>query len=191
MIKEEITEEELIAFFESYVEEHPKSKSSGLIRNLLECQQRWLPSITRTYMHRGNDTTNRVEGFFATSKNLNEHKILPLANLVESLFVQSDRQFILSRNTKLTEVPHYIISEEDSRKIGSIALSKIVEEYTKLTDHVLTNRYSPNCCNTHVIYGIPCRHLMLERLNKEDAPLLNITDFDQRWTHDYDTNILD
>lgn len=76
MINMKITEEQLIDRFNEYIEDNEHGFGVKILENLLKEKEHWLPSIIITYTHLGNDTTNRVEGFFDYLKTLTEHKIL-------------------------------------------------------------------------------------------------------------------
>lgn len=104
MLNHIITEEESIDQFNKLIENHPDTAASRFLTTLLECQDRWFPSITKKYIC-GNRTTNCVEGFFGTLEKLTEHQILLLGKLVYAVFVKAENLFILSRNQKQLTLP--------------------------------------------------------------------------------------
>ena len=62
MIANKITEEILLGAFQYKIENDPKV--SNFLQKLIDCSDCWLPSRVNRIKHKGNVTTNRVEGFF-------------------------------------------------------------------------------------------------------------------------------
>ena len=184
------TEEELIKDFNTYILFNPSSNGAGTLRELLDCKDRWLPSITSKYLISENETTNRVEGFFGNYKNLNEHKLKPLAEVVKSLYLCAESSFICSRNIPQVIIKDHLISKEEAIHIGKCALDIINEEYNTVKNKILTAQYNDECCKIHKHYGLPCRHMMLKRMKENKVPLLSIDDIPLRWRHDYNMNII-
>ena len=61
-------------------------------------------------------------------------------------------------------------------------MSIVYSEYIDLQNKgVLFKEYSPDCCKIHMMFGIPCRHLLLQRINEDAFPLLSISDFPDRF----------
>ena len=67
----------------------------------------------------GKFPTNRVEGFFGTLKNLLEHNIQTLANVVRAMYNRAERLWVRSKNDKQISVPKELMSLEDSEAIGN------------------------------------------------------------------------
>ena len=183
MRRNEISEDLFIAECEKFIMNNPDKKSSNLLKKLLNEREHWLPSYTINLQHCDNDTSNRVEGFFGSLKNLIEHKIQTLANLVRAVYIRGESLLLKSLNEKrITKIPDHIISPEDIEKIGIYALTMILAEYTDLQQiGTLANEYGDNCCKNHMIYGIPCKHLLIKRIQEEQNPLLTLNDIPIRW----------
>ena len=98
--------------------------------------------------------------------------------------------FVTSRNVKQYRVPDHLMAPEESSKIGYFALKRVNEEYNVATNFPSKTEYGPDCCKTNRIYGIPCHHLINERMNQKKIPYLSIEDFNQRWLHSYEINII-
>ena len=163
----------------------PGAKSAKFLETLLSEKEHWLPSLTGTYIHLDNQTTNRVEGFFGTLENLLEHNVQTLANVVKAMYVRAERLWIRSRNDKQLLVPIDLMSSEDSKAVGSYALAIILAEFNDLREKgALTTVYSQECCTNHILFNLPCRHLMLERMQHDHMPLLTLQDIPLRWRHD-------
>ena len=190
MVHKQITEKELLDDFEKYLKDQdPKSQGYSTISNLLSCKHRWLPSITATYCHRENSTSNRVEGFFGKLKNFNEHRIKTLGRLVRSIYISAANEYTNSINTDDFHIKDHILSPEHSVKVGSYALERIQKENDILENLRLHKEYGPTCCDTHVILGLPCRHLLFKRMKENNDPLLTINDIHPRWLHSYQYDI--
>ena len=191
MMNKEISEAELIQVFEKYISEHdPESQASSMLSSLLLTRERWLPSLTAAYCHRGNSTTNKIEGFFGAFKNFTEHRIQSLGQLAKSLFICAENLFVTSRNIKQLYLPDRLMSKEDCSCIGNYVLEKINKEFNILTSHRSKTDYGPLCCEVHQIFEIPCRHLIHERMKSKTIPYLTINDIHPRWQHNYHKNII-
>ena len=127
-------------------------------------------------------TSNRVEGFFGSLKNLLEHKIVTLGNLVYAIYLRGERLRILSKSDKPTIIPQELMGKEDSKKLGTFASAMIFSEYMDLKlNGVLSIPYSETCCKNHTLYNLPCKHLILMRIKEDKNPLLTINDIPCRW----------
>ena len=104
----EIEESEFIKTCEENILANPCSKATKFLQNLLRETEHWLPSHTMLYIHCDNETTNRIEGFFGSLKNLLEHKLHTLANLVRAVYIRSERLLIQSRTEKRIAVPSVV-----------------------------------------------------------------------------------
>ena len=51
----------------------------------------------------------------------------------------------------------------------------------------LTIIYSQECCTNHMLFDLPCGHLMLERTEHDHMPLLTLLDIPLRWRHGHNT----
>lgn len=71
-------------------------------------------------------------------------------------------------------------------------MKRIAKEYKILKEHTTKTEYSDDCCDTHYSYRLPCRHLLLKRMKEreENPPYIQIDDFDPRWLHNYDVNVI-
>ena len=67
-------EEQLRVAFEEKISMNV-SKISNFLQKLIECAPCWLPSYVNQHHHRGNVTTNRVEGFFGQLKVRINHEV--------------------------------------------------------------------------------------------------------------------
>ena len=56
--------------------------------------------------------------------------------------------------------------------------------------HIWYALHQKKCCKTNTIYGIPCHHLIIERMNQKKIPYLSIEDFNPKWLHNYEINII-
>ena len=184
MCNKQIEEKEYLAYCEKYINDNPNSKGANILIKLLEEKEHWLPSITIKYMHADNDTSNRVEGFFGSLKNLIDHQVLSLPQIIRAVYLRGERLRILSASDKQIEIPQDIISLEDASHIGSVALSIVLNEYNEMNRiGCLPIKSSSQCCNISTMFGIPCRHLLLERMKEDKIPLLSLDDFIPRWRH--------
>ena len=178
----QITEDEFLERCQQYIEANQGTKSARFMQSLLAEKEHWLPSITSTYIHCDNITTNRVEGFFGTLKNILEHKTQTLANVIRAIYIRAERLWINSLNEKVLALPSDLIIEEDAAKIGRYASAIILAEYTDLHEKgSLSVPCSPTCCTNHILFNLPCRHLLLERMQHDRLPLLSIDDIPLRW----------
>ena len=87
MCNKQIEETEFLADCEKYINDNPNSKGANILIHLLEKQEHWLPSLTIKYMHADNNTSNRVEGFFGSLKNLTDHQILSLPMIIRDFLI--------------------------------------------------------------------------------------------------------
>lgn len=186
-----ITEEELLTEFRKYITDHQNdpnhTKGVSLLTNLINDIDHWLPSMINMYDHCGNDTTNRVEGFFGNLKVLTDHGILTFHLLIRSIFIVA-RQYLNSSNKEVQKsINSKIISLDDQTKISNFALTTLVKEFNELQlDNDDDIEYSQFCCETNMIYRLPCRHLMKDRILENKKPLLTLNDIPLRWTHNID-----
>ena len=182
MINLKITEEQLLDRFTEYIQENEEGFGAKVLENLIKEKDHWLPSIILTYTHLGNDTTNRVEGFFGSLKSLTEHRVLNLQFLLRALFLKGDSLLKLSAGDQQLFSDEFLMNEEESKKIGNFPFSVIYAEYLELISKgSLSTEYSDCCCKIHMLYGLPCRHLLLQRLKEEKNPLLCQEDVPKRW----------
>lgn len=132
MINMKITEEQLIEKFNEYIEDNQFGLGAKVLENLLKEKEHWLPSIIITYIHLGNDTTNRVEGCFGSLKSLTEHKILNLQFLLRALYLKGDSLLRTSSMDEQVLSDEYLMTEDDSKKIGKFPFTLIFSEYMEL-----------------------------------------------------------
>ena len=179
-----ITEDKFIEACKKHIGSHPNTKSAKFLIKLLEEQEHWLPSYISHYVHCGNDTSNRVEGFFGSLKNLIDHKLQPLAGLMRAMYIRGERLLIASMNDKRISLPSDLMSEDDVNNLGTLPLTIIYSEYIDLHERgSLDKEYNHLCCKNHLIYGLPCKHLILQRIIDNRVPLLTIDDIQMRWRH--------
>ena len=182
MRKGQLTEEDFISTCTDYAESNSTSKPGRFIGKLLEEKNHWLPSSIDRLAHCDNDTTNRVEGFFGTLKCLTEHKRGTLAELVRAVYLRAERLFVLSRNEKRVPVSEDLISREDQDQLGAFCLAFIGCEYEAMKNLGVSDvDYSDTCCRNHLVYKLPCRHLLLQRLREDVSPLISLEDILARW----------
>ena len=93
-----------------------------------------MPSIVLKYFHCGNDTSNHMEGYFGTLKNLIDHKLQPLGGLIRALYIRGERLLISSINIKEISLPSDLLTEEDSNQVDTFLLSLILTEYLDLKE---------------------------------------------------------
>ena len=186
-----ITEDDFLDACREFINAYPNAKGSKTLNNLLCETDNWLPSKIINYTHCDNETSNRVEGFFGSLKNILEHRIVTLAELIRAICIRGDRLYLTSINEPSMNVPNDLISTEDSRLIGSLALNIIHSEYNDLScNGCLEKEYSRDCCKTHLIFGLPCKHLLLQRIKNDAVPLLSIEDIPKRWKYLHNTQIV-
>lgn len=186
-----ITEQEFLESCREFINDVSVTDGKTTIQNLLETTEQWLPSIVIQYQHCDNETSNRVEGFFGSLKNLLEHKIETLANVIKAIYIRAERMYLSSVNEKPMLIPEELISKEDSILLGKLALSLTYSEYIDLNKKgTLIKEYSPNCCKIHEMFGLPCRHLMLQRIIDDKYPILTLDDFTERWIRADDYNAI-
>ena len=167
-INMKITEEQLIDRFNEYIQANEFGLGAKVVENLLNEKQHLLPSIIITYTHLGNGTTNRVEGFFGSLKSLTEHKILNLQFLLRALFLKADSLLRTSSMDQLIISDEFLMTENDSKKMGKYLFTVIFSKHMELISKgSLSTEYSDFCCKIHMIYGLPCRHLLLQRLREK------------------------
>ena len=81
------------------------SKNDRFLHNLVKETARSLPSETARPKDRGNDTSNRVEGFFGSLKNLIDHKRVTLATLARATLLRVTRMRLRSSTDKSLALP--------------------------------------------------------------------------------------
>ena len=178
----QITETMFITALTEYSQANPDTRGSKFVVKLLSEQDHWLPSIVQTYIHCDNATTNRVEGFFGSLKNLIEHELQTFPMLVRAVYLRAERLFIASANEKHVTVPPELLSDNDAQAIGVFPLTLMLSEYVDLREKGALNvPYGHDCCKNHMFFNLPCRHLMLERLREDKLPLLSLEDIPARW----------
>lgn len=171
MKRGQVTEAEFLSTCTEYATSNATTKSGKFIAKLLEERDHWLPTLINPLGHCDNDTTNRVEGFFGTLKCLTDHKRGTLADLVRAVYLRAERLFILSRNEKRISLPPELLSPEDQENLGVFCLAFIASEYDALKELGVSDvSYSDCCCHNHMLYRLPCRHLLLERLRGDISP---------------------
>lgn len=186
----QITEEEFLNACIEFIQDDTVSDGKTTIQNIIDTKEYWLPSVIIKYKHCDNETSNRAEGFFGSLKNLLEHKIETLANVIRAIYIRAERMYLSSINEKPMSVPDELISEQDSFKVGKLALSLVYSEYIDLNKKgSLMKEYSPDCCKIHAMFDLPCRHLMLKRILNDDYPILTLADFSERWIRADDYNV--
>ena len=183
MINEQLSEEMMLAKFNNYIIENPDSQGANLLITLISEKEHWLPSIIQNYMHLKNTTSNRVEGFFGSLKTLTDHKILTFGLLVKAMYVKGESLLMHSANEKKYELDSILMKKDDSAKVGNFAISIINEEYNNAKSQKISIKYGSNCCNVNKFFGLPCRHLIFERDQLGQYPLLSIYDIKSRWYH--------
>lgn len=177
----EIEESEFIKTCEENILANPGSKATKFLQNLLRETEHWLPSHTMLYIHCDNETTNRIEGFFGSLKNLLEHKLHTLANLVRAVYIRSERLLIQSRTEKRIAVPEDLMAFEDQDRCGVYCLSLLGCEFSDLRETGARDVTSEDCCKNHLMFNIPCKHFLLRRLREDASPLLTLADIPKRW----------
>lgn len=71
----------------------------------------------------------------------------------------------------------FLMADDELKKIGIFQFTLIFSEYMELISKgFLSTEYSDTCCKIHMIYGLPCRYLLLERLKKNQNHLLSVGD---------------
>ena len=187
----EITEDEFIRACEKHIKDNSQKKSARFLNKLLREKDHWLPSSISRYIHCSNDTSNRVEGFFGSLKTLMEHKLQPLSNLIRAVYIRGDKLLINSMNEKKISVPEYLMLPNEAEKVGTFALAIILSEDNDLHEQgVLSKEYNAECCKNHMIFGLPCRHLILQRMMEKRNPLLTLEDIPNRWIYSENFGIL-
>lgn len=193
MIYKDINEDEFINECKNYINNNPGSKGANILTKLLSEVEHWLPSIIINYRCLENETSNRVEGFFGSLKNLIDHNIQTLPQIIRAVYIRGERLRVLSVSDKPIIIPSHIISKEDAMKIGTLPLSIILSEYNDINNVGCLQKEYGNCCNINKIYGLPCRHMIIKRIQEDKIPLLSIDDFLPRWRHcnrnDFNQNI--
>lgn len=124
--------------------------------------------ILRFLFKEGNPSSNRVEGFFGTFKKLLDHKRVSFDQIVRSICILARTSYLASMKERYIETPKELMSIKDSYRVGKKALQIVNAEYkefVKERNNQLIKQYAPNCCEYHVIYNIPCTHLMNEKMN--------------------------
>ena len=162
------------------------SKNDRFLHKLVKETARWLPSETARLKHRGNDTSNRVEGFFGSLKNLIDHKRVTLATLVRAMLLRATRMRLCSLTDKSLALPPDLLDPSECMVLGTFAAAVVLSEYDdiNLRTSTIIHDYCDDCCIYHQVYGLPCRHLLLTRIKEDVLPLLTLSDFDERWIHD-------
>ena len=81
------------------------------------------------------------------------------------MYNRAERLWINSKNDKEISVPKEFMSLEDSKAIGNTALTMVLTEFNDLRERgALTTVYSQKCCTNHILFNLPCRHLMFEMM---------------------------
>jgi hypothetical protein len=158
-------------------------KKANFIQELINCSNRWLPSAVRS--SRAQATTQRVEGFFGHTKNLIQRQPRTLLEIAKSEKILATIALNKSRLENVPLVDEIIMSAEDHGKIGSFAASTIKREFNRLEtiskDQLMKQDIQYPCCNVHWDFGLPCVHLLYERMVNEQIPLLTLEDIPPRW----------
>ena len=159
------------------------SKESKFMRKLMRESDRWLPTKTAQLMHRGNDTSNRVEGFFGSLKNLLDNKRVTLSILTRALLLRAERMRLCSLADRSLTLPDDLLDKSECAILGLFPAAVVLSEYDDLNLRTATilHPYGDDCCVYRQVYGIPCRHLLLERVKADVLPLLTSDDFSPRW----------
>ena len=146
-------------------------KISHFLQQLKDCAKSWLPSFVNQHHHRGNVTTNRVEGFFGHLKTRINHEIKFLNQLFNILLNIGDHFYYESRKRYYPILNDFLLSHEDSKKIGFFVIQMIKEEYKAFrteSKSKLASEYGPFCCVVKQIYQVPCRHLLAYKFIERD-----------------------
>ena len=159
------------------------TKESKFMRKLLGESDRWLPTKTAQLLHRGNDTSNRDEGFFGSLKNLLDNKRVTLSILTRALLLRAERMRLCSLADRTLALPEDLLDKSECAIVGLFPAAVVLSEYDDLNLRTATilHPYGDDCCVYHQVYGIPCRHLLLERVKADALPLLTSDDFSPRW----------
>lgn len=189
--KKEVTETVFINICEEIIKMNPNSKVSKFLLNLLNERECWLPSIIDHYVHYDNTTTNRVEGFFGSLKNLLDHKQQSLSNIVRAIHIRAERLKINSINESQIMLPEQLMSPNDAKKIGNFPSAFILSEFRNIETEGVIKSDLPdeNCCHNQMIYDLPCKHLILKRIEIDAYPLLSIEDIPKRWMHEVNEDL--
>ena len=103
----------------------------------------------------------------------------------------AENLFVRSRYSRPKEpVKDHLLNPEDAKIIGTYALDRVNEEFKELTTKTISGEYRDNCCDMWEVYGLPCKHLILARMQEKRKPYLYLDDFDPRWFHNYNYNII-
>lgn len=182
MKRGQVSEHEFLSICTEYSTSATGTKPGRFIAKLLDEKDHWLPTLINPLGHCDNDTTNRVEGFFGTLKCLTEHKRGTLADLVRAVYLRAERLFVLSKCDKRISLSEELISAEDQERLGVFCLAFVGSEYEDMKELGVSDvSYSDSCCHNHMLYRLPCRHLLLERLRNDCSPLLTLDDIPTRW----------
>ena len=181
MIRKKASEEDLICAFENEIKNN--KKVSKFLTKLLSISERWLPSHVNKIEHRGNVTTNRVEGFFGVLKRETDHCLKFMSQLSMILLNEGDKLYVHSRSMQ-KDIKVMDLFGEDGLYVGYEARKQIVNEYKETFDCLVerySSQYSKDCCYIHQCYDLPCRHLLALRICDGVKPLLSLQDIPLRW----------
>jgi hypothetical protein len=145
-----------------------KRKMRRCIKGLLVDWEHWATYCTELYTRM--NTTGRNEGFNGNAKNFVDHRVMTLEYVANAWRLLGEMAFRRSQQMRTHFIPFGILSREDQRFIGSIALRLILEQMLYLMKHqrewhVRTVEYTGKCCEScHWLYeGLPCCHLLRAR----------------------------
>jgi hypothetical protein len=151
-----------------------KQKMANCIQLLLESWDHWATCCTEVYTRMR--TTGRNEGFNGNVKNFVDHRQMTLDYAANAWRLVGEIAFRRSQQMRTCFIPFGILSREDQRFIGSIALGLIHKEMKDLLvffrfDHIKNVDYSGHCClPLHDCYaGLPCRHLLRDRYREANS----------------------
>ena len=105
-----------------------------------------------------------------------------LANLTKAVYLRGKSLLITSINDKRISLPNDLMALNDTEQVGTFALTLLLSEYMDLHNMgVLSKEYSESCCKNHLLFGLPCKHLLLARMKLDANPLVTLDDIPQRW----------
>ena len=103
------------------------------------------------------------------------------------MHIRATRLFSRSICDETLPIDEVILSKEDTINIGNYSLAIVQSEHSNLLNSgVLPIPFSDKCCLIHMMYGLPCHHLLLDRILAQKPEesvclLLSIEDFPDRW----------
>ena len=149
-------------------------------------KEKFLYCFTNIYMHIGSTSTSRVEGNHSVLKSyisISKLNLLEVFKRISLMLLNQAKELkssIMLEQLKLSHRHRLNIFASINKKVSQFALDKILEQYKYADNNEISE------CTGHFtkIYGLPCKHRILECIGL-DSPL-SLDDIHVQWRLDVD-----